>query len=117
MSTYKPDRWVIVKISSDDNTHYRVFASWAGGYTSGDSWKLSSGCEGCEINEEGSYDLPQTSGSNYVLRPTGYGTTGWSAGILLGIQKNFEEQHKDKNGKLEILSEEDSITYIESLNV
>lgn len=42
MSVYAPDSWTVVKLNGND-PHYRVLASWAGGYLNGDSWKLSSG--------------------------------------------------------------------------
>lgn len=40
---YKSEYWVIVKISSKENTHYRVFGTWVGGFTGVDSWKMNSG--------------------------------------------------------------------------
>jgi len=39
MSTYYPDGWVIVQVKDI----FKVFASWSGGYTQPDSWKLNSG--------------------------------------------------------------------------
>jgi hypothetical protein len=43
MSTYTPDTWVIVRMKTSDETVYKVLAGWYGGFSTGDSWKLSSG--------------------------------------------------------------------------
>lgn len=80
INAYHPDRWVIL----DMGNHKRIFASWFGGYTSGDAWKLSSGIEG--ITEEGDdYVLPQSSGSVYRIHKHMEGTTAWSSVILKQI--------------------------------
>ncbi|MFZ3515924.1 hypothetical protein LC147_22810 [Vibrio harveyi] len=68
MRIYKPDGWVCLKITN--NTHspiYRIFGSWGGGFTSSDSWRLSSGFSGKEpIDIEGGFlTIPQMSGSIY----------------------------------------------------
>ena len=41
---YCPDRWLVVKITTKETgkVHYRVFATWHGGYLGSDSWKLNS---------------------------------------------------------------------------
>ena len=36
-----PSKWVILKI--DDQSTYKVFGTWGGGYLDGQSWKLNSG--------------------------------------------------------------------------
>lgn len=80
INEYYPDRWVILDMGS----HKRIFASWYGGYTSGDTWKLSSGIE--NIIEDGDdYVLPQSSGSVYRIHKDMEGTTAWSSGILKQI--------------------------------
>lgn len=38
-----PDSWVILKIDSPKDPHYRVLAGWSGGYLYGSSWRLNSG--------------------------------------------------------------------------
>lgn len=41
---YRPDSWVILKVSSKDKAPlYRVLAGWKGGYLDGDSWRINSG--------------------------------------------------------------------------
>ena len=63
---YIPDKWRLVKLVSekDKAIHYRVFAGWYGGYTSGDSWKLNSGIT--KVKEcKDYYDFYGSSGSLY----------------------------------------------------
>tara|TARA_R100000664_G_C2760188_1_gene151197 strand:+ start:24526 stop:24630 length:105 start_codon:yes stop_codon:yes gene_type:complete len=33
MSEYKPDMYELLKISDEEDTYYRVFATWLGSYT------------------------------------------------------------------------------------
>lgn len=42
MNAYTPDKWVIVELVHGTETIRKIFGGWYGGYTSGDSWKLSS---------------------------------------------------------------------------
>lgn len=62
---YKPDGWVILKITAPDSAFYKVFASWR----ENDRWRLSSGSNGLPvISECGKYWMwPQASGSCYHL--------------------------------------------------
>ena len=61
MSTYSPDRWVIVKFNGESS---KVLAGWSGGYLDGDNWRLSSGLE--KIEEDGDYyNMINHSGSVY----------------------------------------------------
>jgi hypothetical protein len=45
MSTYTPDRWIVVKLTKRDTgeTINKVLAGWYGGFAGADSWKLNSG--------------------------------------------------------------------------
>lgn len=71
MTTYNPDRWVVIK-----NQHcYRVFATWSGSYTQGSSWKLNSGIT--KVERDGDFLLFHgASGSVYRCHKNGYGITG-----------------------------------------
>ena len=41
MSDYSPEKWLVVKISVENNPSvHKVFACWYGGYLGSDSWKL-----------------------------------------------------------------------------
>lgn len=110
MSTYTPDLWSIVKVTLNGNTHYRVFASWYGGFSSGDSWKLSSGTTGCSIFKD-AYLLRQESGSLYECRFFAYGMSRYSQSV-------FNEMSLDgiNNGyDIQLLSEKKAQTYINGL--
>lgn len=66
MSTYHPDAWVIVELDSAEHGKiYKVLAGWYGGFTHGNSWKLSSGIESVTFDDE-QYIMPQSSGSTYI---------------------------------------------------
>lgn len=116
MSTYHPDLWSIVELTSKKGTHHRVLASWFGGFTTGNSWKLSSGIEGSklELTPEGNlYTMPQTSGSVYVCHENNYGMSGYTSNVLASYQKDADES----NGELAIrlLTEEETKAYLASL--
>ena len=65
MTTYTPDTWVVLKfIDSDNNSLYKVLAGWYGGFTQGDSWKLSSVIEKI-IDKDTFYEIHNYSGSVY----------------------------------------------------
>lgn len=72
--TMDAEGWVILKyIVGSDGTYYKVFASWGGGYISGDSWRLSSGSEEFPtLSPCGKHWLwPQLSGTIYKLPVNG----------------------------------------------
>lgn len=62
---YTPDNWILVRLYSPEHGEtFRVLAGWYGGYTGGDSWRMSSGV----VKEEdcGNYiDFHNHSGSVY----------------------------------------------------
>lgn len=71
---YTPDKWAVVKIGGQD-PHYRIFGSWRGGYTSGDSWRLNSGVKSYTEDED-YYYFHGFSNSTYVCHKKGYGVAG-----------------------------------------
>lgn len=74
-----PDRWVIVKLP---NNYYKVFGTWSGGYLDGDRWKLNSGIERVEQDDEFYYFIG-FSGSCYKCHKKRYGTaTSYGLGVL-----------------------------------
>lgn len=111
MNIYIPDKWVIIKLTSHVGTHYRVVGSWYGGYTSGDSWKISSGIEAAHY-EDYKYIFPQTSSSIYHCDEDNYGMSFYTQEVLISYMNRADE-----SGELEItlLSEEDALDYIEEL--
>ena len=77
---YRPDRWVMLKISNDKETIYKILAGWSGGYLDGDSWKLNSGCT--SVEEDGDYYVfSGYSGSTYTCHKNGYGLTGMTSQV------------------------------------
>jgi hypothetical protein len=74
MSTCHPESWVLLKITGA-TPHYRVFGSWRGGFTSGDSWRMNSGV--VSVTQEGDfYHFRGYSGSVYVCHCNTYGHLG-----------------------------------------
>jgi hypothetical protein len=81
MSTYIPDRWVMLKLKNDKEEVYKVFAGWAGSYLGGQSWKLNSGVT--KVEEEGEYYLFHGySGSVYKCHKNGYGMTSYMGAVF-----------------------------------
>ena len=37
MSTYTPDKWIVIEVNHQGNKIQKVFANWFGGYLDGDS--------------------------------------------------------------------------------
>jgi hypothetical protein len=83
--TYTPDRWELVKITKGTHSYYRVLAGWAGGFTTGASWKLSSGVNEIEKDDE-AYHFHNASGSVYSCRFNSRGLTGLTASVLSNFQ-------------------------------
>lgn len=80
---YTPDKWLIVEIKGD-TPHYRVFATWSGGYTDGDSWKFNSGIK--SFSEDDSYYyFNGYSGSVYKCRKGSYDSTSYGWYVLQDI--------------------------------
>lgn len=89
MSQYWPDRWVFI----DTGECVKIFASWTGGFATGEYWKLSSGCT--EIKKvDDYYTCPQWSDSVYNLHEDSEGTTGYGGRVLTGILKDTPPQVK-----------------------
>jgi hypothetical protein len=91
MSTYTPDRWVLVKIQAvGHEPYYRVLASWYGGFTQGDSWKLSSGVEK-SIDHGTHYEFPQSSGSIYMCHKGAHGMSMYTSGVFANFKADCEK--------------------------
>jgi len=101
MSDYHPDKWVVVKISSDTiPSIYKVFACWYGGYAGSDSWKLNSGIT--KATSEGLvYSFDGSSGSTYYCHQDTYGTNMYGHGVLDNMINNAKIRGVD----IEILDE------------
>lgn len=86
MSEYKPDKWIIIKITAieDNSVHYRVFATWYGGYGGSDSWKLNSGITEA-IMENNFYIFYGESGSKYFCHKDSYGLSAYGKSVLSNL--------------------------------
>lgn len=118
MSVYTPDEWVMLKIVSKEwGTLYKVFAGWQGGYTSGDSWKLSSGTVSAILvnTKKLSGVVPrfhflQATGSTYVVHRDANGHVGgWRANVL----NSLIEQIKALGATVEIMPSDTDFTTID----
>ena len=91
MSTYTPDKWLVVKITgAEANPLYKVFACWCGGYAGSDSWKLNSGIT--KVTLEGNvYSFEGSSGSVYECHKDAFGTNMYGYGVLTAMMKHAEE--------------------------
>jgi hypothetical protein len=102
LSEYIPDKWVVVKITSDNFAPvYKVFACWYGGWAGSDSWKLNSGIT--KVTLEGyAYSFEGASGSVYQCHKNTYGTNMYGGGVLDSMISNAS-----RNGiAIEILPED-----------
>jgi len=102
MSNYRPDKWVVVKISGNGHAPiHKVFACWYGGYAGSDSWKLNSGITKATL-EGFVYSFEGSSGSVYECHKDIYGTNFYGMSVLQSMIDNAS-----KNGiTIEILPEE-----------
>ena len=102
MSTYNPDKWVVVKISSEKHPPiHKVFACWYGGWAGSDSWKLNSGITKATL-EGNVYSFEGSSGSVYECHKDIYGTNFYGQSVL----DDFIERTKAQGITMEILPEE-----------
>lgn len=87
MSTYHPDRWVLVEIDSPAHGKItKVMASWYGGYLGSDSWKMSSGVNKITQTPEG-YEFINDSGSVYFCHKDAYGMSGYTGSVYAGFSE------------------------------
>ena len=71
MSEYNPDSWVIIKVTGiEEKPFYKVLAGWSGGYLDGDSWRMNSGIDKVE-QDENYYSFIGASGSVYKCHKEG----------------------------------------------
>ena len=91
MSTYHPDKWVLVEIDSPANGKItKVMASWYGGFAGSDSWKLSSGVNKIVPLPDG-YEFWNDSGSLYLCHKDAYGMSGYTGSVYSGFVKQIAE--------------------------
>ena len=101
MSEYRPDRWVVVKITAPNSPPiHKFFACWFGGWAGADSWKMNSGISNVTL-EGNVYSFEGWSGSVYECHKDVYGTNMYGKGIL----EDFIKRMQDKQIIMEVLPE------------
>lgn len=106
MSTYHPDRWVIVKFTNGDVSYEKVFAGWYGGFAGSDSWKLSSGTVSTVVKEN-TFEFKQETGSTYICHKKSYGLSSYMASVFEYWIKMLAEN--DSKVTMEIVPEDEVI--------
>ena len=100
MSDYTPDRWLVVRITTPKERLYKVFATWSGGYTGSDSWKMNSGItQATLVNDH--WEFAGYSGSVYLCHRDGYGTNGYGGNVL----QNFIDKMPSQGATMEVMPE------------
>lgn len=103
---YTPDGYKIIKIQAYESEEFilKVFGSWSGGYTKGDSWRVNSGITAIEEDED-VYIVYGNSRSRYVLSKTHNSITSYNTRVLT----DMIEELCSYGHNVEIISIEDAI--------
>ena len=101
MSSYNPDRWVILEFTTDGDIPIRkILSGWYGGFAGADTWRLSSGITA--VHDKGTfYEIENESGSVYTCVKSCYGMSSYSASIYSG----FVEKLKDTKTSIKLIEE------------
>lgn len=91
-----PDAYTLLHVTGVEEDYgfspvIRVFATFRGGFSQGDSWKLSSGTVKATPDDVGHYDFEQVSGTIYKLTSIEGRHTMWTTEVLDSILKSYEE--------------------------
>lgn len=82
-----PNKYVILKCKLDSGDFYVILSGYYGGYTTGDSWKLSSGID--KVVKDGDiYKVITNSGSTYEVRKDNQGFTNLTSCRYAELQEN-----------------------------
>jgi hypothetical protein len=110
MAEHCPDRWVMLKITKGTECVHKVLASWYGGFTEGNSWKLNSGVTA--VTTDGNYYLfTGSSGSVYRCHRNNYGMSGYTNGILNSWTQKLSDDNSDM--RIELLDSDVNFVDIE----
>ncbi len=93
MTEYSPDSWVVLRMTHDNKTYYKVLGGWVGGYINSDNWRLSSAIVKCEYDVASDrFKFHNASGSVYHCYPDTYGLRL----VTSEIYGKMTEMYKDK---------------------
>lgn len=101
--TERPEGWGLVKEVFNENTRYRVFCGWRGGYLGSDAWKMNSGITKIDEDED-YYYFHGNSGSCYQCHKKAYGNIDSYAGSVFA---NLQMQAEEKGIGFDPILEED----------
>lgn len=106
-----PDRWLLIWIDDGAGPPFvKVFATWAGGYTTGDSWRLNSGIDNVVSLDEDGWIVRGESGTHYRLHDRSYGIAGRSNHyVLQNLLEKFPNQ-------ISILTEDEARSWLDTKN-
>lgn len=103
---WNPDRWVVVKITTEKHgTVYKLLAGWYGGFAGSDSWRMNSGIASIKQLNDSQYEVIGYSGSSYVVHVNNNGLSS----LMQGVIDSFVRDIKEVNGTIEILDIESTI--------
>lgn len=97
---YNPDGFTIIHIKQGETEFYKIFGSWAGGFSDGDHWRLSSGFNSLDDSqynpETHRITIPQLSGSVYHISDLSqHRHTVYNSGILKNILEHSVTGHDE----------------------
>ena len=73
-----PDKWEIIKIEANEQTAFRIFSSFYGGYGGSDSWLFSTNIAGID-NCKDYWFITTGSGNTYRLYKDRKGMSGYAS--------------------------------------
>jgi hypothetical protein len=107
MKDYRPDNWVVVKMTQrqshgvEDTIMYKVLAGWDGGYLNVDRWRMNSGIN-LILNRKDEVHFYGHSGSNYICEKGHYGLRS----EMRKIFENLEHFASTRDVEVELLDED-----------
>ena len=105
MSTYTPDVWVVLELTSPKETIRKVFAGWYGGFAGSDSWKLNSGIT--QTRRSGDWlEFEGYSGSTYHCHAKSYKMSGLMHSVLA---RWMSQADKDGDVQIRILTFDEAV--------
>jgi hypothetical protein len=90
MATYVPNNWVVLKITLEDQSIYKILAGWSGSYLDGSSWKLNSGITHVEETDT-HYNFYGYSGSCYKCNKESYGLHNSTINLYESMKQRFAD--------------------------
>lgn len=100
---YKPDYYVILKIQEKyKDVLYKLFSTWVGGYLGNDQWRINSGIESIQL-QDNQYIFYGMSSSIYKCNKDTYNTSNYTKSVLDNILENINSM---KNITVEVLDKD-----------